>query len=1033
MSKRAAKGMPRHRVQPRIPVSTYRLQFSSQVTFRDAVRIIPYLSALGISDLYSSPYLVARRGSGHGYDIVSHAELNPEVGTEDEYWSMVRELSRQEMGQLLDIVPNHMCIESSENRWWRDVLENGPSSPYARFFDIDWTPVKRELENKILVPVLGDQYGNVLDRGEFSVSFEEGGFFVSYFEHRFPAEPKTYLHILEHGLDDLRSALGDESEALMELLSIITAIRNLPSYTDTAPDRIQERQREKEVIKKRLAALHSISVEVGGFIEKNVDVLCGRTEDDSWLRLLDGFLGDQVYRLSHWRVATEEINYRRFFDVNDLGAIRVEVPSVFEETHRLILRLVKEGAVTGFRVDHPDGLYDPTAYFQKLQKACYLHVVQGVLARGERERQAGAGSGDDVAIAERAYDELVVSDDGFRPFYIVAEKILSRNERMPEEWPIFSTTGYTFMNSVNGIFIDTSNAKAFDEIYGRFLHAKVNFHDILYEKKKLIMQASMSSEINTLGHYLDVISEKDRHTRDFTLNSLTGAITEVIAFFPVYRTYINSLHVSERDCQYIEHAISKARRKNPAISASIFEFLESVLMLRLPEQLREQEGTVWVDFVMRFQQITGPVMAKGLEDTACYVYNRLVSLNEVGGDPEKFGTQIEAFHGQNIERRKAWPHALITTSTHDAKRSEDVRARIDVISEIPGQWRERLRRWSRMNRKKKAIIYGSPVPDRNEEYLFYQTLIGVWPIDSPAGEARDVLVKRVKDYMLKAIREAREHTSWINQDALYEDAVLSFIEAALGDAPEGEFMKDFLPFQKSISAFGMYNSLSQSLLKITVPGVPDFYQGTEIWEFSLVDPDNRRPVDYDARMSMLRSLELRQREVGARALARELALRKEDGRIKLYLIWRALHARKDHRRLFEEGEYVPLEADGEGRTHLCAFARTSGGMTAITVVPRLLASLLRSAEEVPVGPELWKDTLLFLPPGSSADRFINVFTGEEVGARQKSGGKVLLISEVFSVFPAALLMGVSTGASRGDVLQQEAARPIMNLGEGGDE
>jgi (1->4)-alpha-D-glucan 1-alpha-D-glucosylmutase len=978
---------------PHLPCSTYRLQFNSQFTFRDATRIIAYLHDLGITDIYASPYFAAKPGSLHGYDIVDHTRLNPEIGTENEYNAMVAELHRHGLGQILDIVPNHMCVDSSENRWWMEVLENGPGSPYAKYFDIDWAPIKKELRNKVLIPVLGDQYGNVLEGQQLRLSFEEGAFFVYYYEHKFPLRPQTYVSILGHRLQDLQSLLAAESPDIAEYLSIMTALGHLPPYTETDPARIEERYREKEVIKRRFAALVSSSSVVREHVEENVRLFNGTKGEAKSFDLLDGLMNQQIYRLSHWRVATEEINYRRFFDINGLAAIRMEHYDVFQAAHQLIFRLIGDGSVTGLRIDHPDGLFNPVEYFHRLQRACYIRQMIGPV---------GTTPEKELDLAER-YDEAVLADPAYRPFYIVGEKILTKSERMPEDWPIFSTTGYVFLNSVNGIFIDGANAKAFDVLYEKFIKAMVNVQDVIYEKKKLVMLVAMSSEVNTLGHYLNDISEKNRHTRDFTLYSLRSALVEVIACFPVYRTYTNTWVVNDRDHQVIELAASKAKRKNPAISDFIFDFLKDVLLLKFPREFGDGDKAAWLDFVMRFQQITGPVTAKGVEDTAFYVCNRLTSLNEVGGMPERFGTPLETFHGQNIERIKFWPHALIATSTHDTKRSEDVRARINVLSEIPREWGERTRGWARMNKKKKGAVDGSEAPDRNEEYLLYQTLIGAWPVGPTEGSAYDAFIQRIKEYMLKASREAKVNTSWINPSMEYEDAIRAFIDAVMRPSPENRFLGDFLPFQQMVSHYGMFNSLSQALLKICSPGVPDFYQGTELWDFSLVDPDNRRPVDYEKRITILADLKQQEMETTGVDLAWELSLAKEDGRIKLYLVHTALNYRRANRALFEQGEYLPLEAEGMKTGHVCAFARKASKACIVTVVPRFLTRVISGGGSVPFGKAVWEDTRLTLPMGEPGMQFRNVFTGEIVTAGSQGDKTSLLLADVFACFPAAML------------------------------
>jgi (1->4)-alpha-D-glucan 1-alpha-D-glucosylmutase len=697
----------------------------------------------------------------------------------------------------------------------------------------------------------------------------------------------------------------------------------------------------------------------------------------------------------------------------------MENPTVFGQTHRLIFRLIREGSVTGLRVDHPDGLYNPSEYFQWLQKNCFLHTrlgsVRGFadeLPRQTIENAAGVEQPhpDSVSLEQeilKQFDELLLSDPDLKPFYIIGEKILTKGERMPDDWPIFSTTGYVFMNSVNGVFVETGNAKVFDDIYAWFTKTKANFPDIVYEKKKLIMEVAMSSEINMLAHYLNGISEKNRDTRDFTLNSLKNAIEEVIAFFPVYRTYIYHADVAERDRRYIEHAIGKAKRKNPAINESVFNFLRSVLLLEFTERLGQNEQRDWLDFVMRFQQITGPVMAKGVEDTANYIYNRLVSLNDVGGSPDRFGTPIETFHGQNIERMKFWPHALITTSTHDVKRSEDVRARINVLSEMPGIWKQCLMRWRRFNKKQKIVVDGQPVPDQNEEYFLYQTLIGVWPVQEMGEDEFRLLRERITGYMIKAAHEAKVNTSWINPNAIYEDALKLFIERLLNQEAGNQFLDDFRAAQTRISRFGLFNSLSQTLLKITSPGAPDFYQGTEIWDFSLVDPDNRRPVDYGTRVKMLEELKRRLSEVPRHAFARDVTVHAENGMIKLYLIHAALSFRRENLDLFQKGEYLPLDAMGRRADHICAFARRIGDRSAIIAVPRFFARLISEPDGLPLGRQVWEDSFLVVPIAEAGARYRNIYTGEVMTIVDCENAHAIYLSDLFEHFPVALLERVS--------------------------
>ncbi|HME45667.1 MAG TPA: malto-oligosyltrehalose synthase [Syntrophorhabdales bacterium] len=996
-----AEGLP----LPRIPVSTYRLQFNRRFTFSDATDVLPYLDALGISDIYASPYFKARKGTIAGYDIVDPARLNPEIGTEAAYNRLTRELQKRKMGQILDIVPNHMYVGSDDNGWWMDILENGPSSSYAPFFDINWHPVKRELENKVLIPILSEEYGAVLERQELKLIFKTGAFFLYCYDRKLPILPETYADILKHRIEKLETLLPLDDPPLIELLNIITALSRLPSYTEREQSKLAERSREKEIIKKRLCKLYKESRVIRNFIDENVHIFNGTRKEPHSFDLLNDLLGKQVWRLSYWRVAAEEVNYRRFFDINSLAAVRMEDPVVFKKAHELVLKLIGEGKVTGLRVDHPDGMYDPSEYLIRLQRECFLRV-----RLAHTQRVQGKKSNTPVqAIPEpeilRQYAEMIASDPQLKPFYVVGEKILSKDEKLPEDWPVFSTVGYDFLNTLNGIFVDTANGKAFDKIYERFIRSKMDYQDLVYEKKRSIMTASMSGEINTLAHHLNRLAEKNRHTRDFTLNGLRTTITEVIACFPVYRTYVTRAGVHERDRRYVEQTVSKAKQKNPALSESIFDFLKNVLLLNYPDDFGETDKMEWVSFAMRFQQVTGPVMAKGVEDTVLYVYNRFLSLNEVGGNPAGFGTALETFQAQNMDTTRSRPYSLITTSTHDTKRSEDVRARLNVLSEIPGEWDRCLSRWSRLNRKKKPVVDGQMVPDRNEEYLLYQTLLGVWPTIRMVSVEYGEFTQRIRDYMLKATREAKINSSWINPDASYEKALLNFIDAILSRSASNNFLKDFPAIQKKIAYFGMLNALSQTLLKITSPGVPDFYQGTEMWDFSLVDPDNRRPVNFDVRRKTLGKLRKRMAERSEHRgnLVRELLRTWKDGTIKLYVTFVSLNYRRENSLLFRDGCYMPLAVDGSLKENVCAFARVAENNAALVVVPRLLTRLFKSADKMQFEARIWRDTAVVIPDEISGGAYRNIFTDEVLTAVEQNGTKRLPLGAIFARFPVALL------------------------------
>ncbi|OGB96615.1 MAG: malto-oligosyltrehalose synthase, partial [candidate division NC10 bacterium RBG_16_65_8] len=636
---------------------------------------MPYLDALGVSDIYASSYLGARPGSMHGYDITDHNALNPEIGTQEDYDRFVEALRTRGMGQILDVVPNHMGIAAGCNRWWNDVLENGPSSPYAGFFDVDWDPVKRQLANKVLLPVLGDQYGKVLEHQDLALEYADGAFRLRCYDSRLPVDPRSTTPVLSHRLEALAAELGETDLPLQEYQSIITALVNLPARTERAPERIRERLREKAVVRRRLGRLTEECEAIRTSIEETIRIFNGKREDPRSFDLLDRLLDDQAYRLAYWRVAAEEINYRRFFDINDLAAIRMEDPAVFRETHRSILRLVAEGKATGIRLDHPDGLFDPPRYFQALQRERALQVLRA--EPGESE----AAPDREVAMFEagEAFDRRCQPDPSrrsCRPLYLLAEKILAKGERLPVHWAIHGTTGYEFLILVDGLFVDAANERAMTAAYAAFTRQRTPFADLVYESKQAIMRISMSSELNVLGHALDRLSERDRHSRDFTLNSLTEALREVIACFPVYRTYIDgrSPEVSLQDRACIEVAVAFAKRRSPTTNVSVFDFVRDILLLRHLENADPTYRQDQVAFVQKFQQVTAPVTAKGVEDTASYRYHRLASLNEVGGAPDRFGISVEDFHQQCLARQEKWPASMSASSTHDTKRSEDVRA-----------------------------------------------------------------------------------------------------------------------------------------------------------------------------------------------------------------------------------------------------------------------------------------------------------------------------------------------------------------------
>jgi len=980
------------------PGSSYRLQFNRSFRFVDAIRLIPYLQRLGITTVYASPILAARAGSTHGYDITDHNRLNPEIGTEEEFYQLLGELQRSGMGLLLDVVPNHMGVGYGTNLWWRNVLENGRASEYANFFDIDWNPLKPELHNKVLLPILGNQYGEELEAGRIVLAYDAQGFRVQYFDKVLPVDPQT-IPLIFHTAGEF-SPPGD---AARELLALLAALSELPPHT--APDS-SRRQREVPYLLRRFTELVQRSSEAREYILGAVRRLNGTPGDARSFDALHQLLEAQVYRLAHWRVSAEEINYRRFFDVNDLIGLRMEDPQVFAATQKLIRRLLSEDTVIGLRIDHPDGMFNPPQYFMRLQMLFAAAKLYGPVPVGEL-----AENGIEMNV-QNAFGQHAL-EPGQEPFYVVAEKILEKGEALPREWPVSGTVGYEFANLVNGIFIDARNQKSFTNLYHRLIGESLNVDRLIYQAKKLVMLSALSSEVNVLSHMLDEISSTNRRARDFTRKVLRDAIRETIACFPVYRTYVDERgHISDRDREFIAQAIAAAKRINSAMAPQVYDFLQDILLLR------EDNGGAPIYgyrnqlyFALKFQQLTGPVMAKGLEDTVCYVYNRFISVNEVGGNPGTFGVTVEEFHQGNRERAELWPSALLTTSTHDTKRSEDVRMRLDVLSEMPRPWAAQVMRWRRINRaKRKTIDDGRIVPDNNEEYFLYQTLAGTWPMPASASfspsdwalsrEERLAFTARIQAYMEKAVHEGKINLSWINPHQEYSEALRRFVARILSPGTESKpnnflrLMHEFIP---RLAWFGVINSLAETLLKLTSPGVPDVYQGQELFNFTLVDPDNRRPVDFSLAEKYLREFEHRQ---PSPELCRELLEHWTDGRLKLWITHRGLCVRSEAGELFRHGDYASVKVEGERREHVVAFVRRHRQAAALIAVPRLSFTMLNGESRLPKS-EDWGATRLRAPQEFSGREFHNVLTGERV-AVQPNGE--LLCREVFASFPVALLV-----------------------------
>lgn len=938
-----------------IPRATYRLQFNHQFTFNDAARIVPYLARLGISHVYASPILKARPGSMHGYDVVDHSQLNPELGTRADFDLLVQKLHEFSLGLIVDIVPNHLGVMGNDNIWWLDVLENGPAARYAFHFDIDWRPNRGSMRDRILVPVLGDSYGMVLERGELQIEFDAaaGTFSVRYHDHRLPIDPREYPRIFLHPIAEELLPQDDAHRADFE--SLLNSFSNLPPRDDTSTNAVAVRYRDKEAHKRRLARLIERSSEVLHHINESVTRINGTPGQAESFDALDALLEAQAYRLSYWRVAVDEINYRRFFDVNDLAALRMNERSVFDETHQLIFELIDAGSIDGLRIDHSDGLYDPEEYFLRLQ-----------------ERFGGG--------PER------------RPLYVVTEKILAAHERLPESWLVHGTSGYDYAALQTTWLVCGDEETRMTRRYRNFTENEASFESIVYDSKRLVMRSSLAAEVEVLATQLDRIAHLDRHTSDFTRPALREAIREVIACFPVYRTYISSRGSSDEDRTIIDWATGLARRRSTGAEVSVFDFLRNVLLGTVADGLPSYRQAM-LEFAMKFQQVTAPVTAKGVEDTAFYRFNRLICLNEVGGDPSRFGVSSAGLHQVNLERARLWPHSMLTTSTHDTKRSEDVRARIAVLSELPDLWKQHLSRWSQLNRNKRRQVDDAPAPDREDEYLLYQTLAGLWSPELPTEQ----LIERLQAYLTKAGREAKRSTSWINPNAGYEAAVNDFIAQLLNNPERNAFLRDLSSFVGTIAFFGRINSLVTTALKITSPGVADFYQGTELPTFTLVDPDNRAPVDFDALAAQLESLS---NVSDVRALLEE-----PDGtRAKLYVTAKLLQLRAADAALFALGSYQPLQVEGEKKDHVFAFLRTYEGRSCVVIVPRWSARLMGSETRLPLG-EIWGDTRVLLGNAVGGE-LRDVLTSHSAHAGSEDGA--LRLADVLSVFPLAVLSSAAT-------------------------
>ena len=961
-----------------IPGATYRVQLHKNFRFSDATHIVPYLNALGISHLYTSPYLKARAGSTHGYDIIDHNALNPEIGDQDDFERLCATLDRHGMQQLIDIVPNHMGVLEADNAWWLDVLESGPASVHAETFDIEWHPPAPEMAGQVLLPVLGDQYGKVLEAGELNLSFDDtvGEFWIHYHDHRFPIDPRHYADIF--ALVPAPTPVDESADEGVQLVeSLLHALSSLPLRSDLTPTARSVRHRDKAIHKKRLAQLVERFTWLTSWIDACLRLMNGTPGQARSFNPLDTLIRQQAYRLAFWRVAGDDINYRRFFDINTLAAVRMEREEVFDATHRTIFQWLRERKVAGLRVDHPDGLCDPQGYFTRLQ-ARYVSTMRSVDKEGAQPKA----------------------------LYVAVEKILADHERLPPDWPVHGGTGYRFSNLVNGLFVDGEHEEVFDQLYADFIGEKLVFDEVLHQAKLDIMATSLSCDLEVLTEALHRIAQGDRRTCDFTRNRLRVALRAMAAAFPVYRTYIGENGISDADRQHLDWAAAGAKRRSRDAEVSVIDYLRDVLLgaPTEPDLVRRQ---AMLNLAYRWQQFTAPVMAKSMEDTTFYRHHRLASLNDVGGDPRHFGVSVSAFHAANQHRARFTPNNMLATSTHDTKRSEDLRTRLDVLSEIPAAWQGAIRRWQAMNHRRTTRIDGLIAPTRNDEYLLYQTLVGVWPLEPVTPETLPDLRERVQAYMLKALREAKEQTSWINPNEEYEAALARFIDALLGQVEPNPFLKDLQSFVEQIAPFGALNSLNLVTFKLTAPGVPDIYQGCETWNFSLVDPDNRRPVDFKnlhARHAHLQAL-----FAGGQADEASLtALRNHwrSGDVKLLFSWRLLQLRTQLPALFSQGAYQALAVDGRASPHVVAFARSLDKQQCITIGSRLLHSLSRGDFSAVHRPECWGDTRVQLPLDAPR-QWRDALTGRTIKL-QDGAAPSFALSDVFESWPAAVLVPVST-------------------------
>ena len=918
-----------------IPIATYRLQLTADFDLDAAASIVPYLKALGITHLYASPFLKARKGSTHGYDIVDHTRINPELGGDAGFERLSRALKQHDLGLILDFVPNHVGVHFADNPWWLDVLEWGPASPHAVSFDIDWDILPYRARGGVLLPIIGSSYGEALEKGEIELRYDpgEGSFSAWYFEHRLPIAPQRYSEILRTVVKEARVEDGAAGKRILELASRYRGLRH--------PNR-----KEAPTFKAELRDVAGSA----DIIARGLNAYRAGPDRAAQILALHHLLERQHYKLGHWRLASSDINYRRFFDVNTLAGLRVEDSGTFDAIHRLVRKLIAKGRLQGLRLDHIDGLRDPAQYFQRLRRL--IRDAQG---------------------------------NDARPFYMVIEKILGEREKLHAFSGVHGTTGYEWLNAITQVLVDGKGLEPLDEAWRQVSNMSPKLEPVLKDAKRRVLETLLTSEFTVLTRLLARIAGGHYSTRDYSADSLRQALELYILHFPVYRTYLTSAATSGHDRALISETVGRARADWFAADEGIFDFLRDTLTMDLIKPGRAAHSAPRVRrFALKVQQFTGPVMAKSLEDTAFYRYHRLLALNEVGGDPSAGALSVDAFHDMMRARAKEWPHGMTSTATHDTKRGEDARARLMALAELPGEWSSAVARWKILNAPHLVIGGEMRAPSAAFEYMLYQALLGAWP----SGQRDDAFLERMQAFALKAAREGKQETSWLNPNQAYEAGLRTFLTRILDRSISAEFLNSLETLGQRTSLLGALNSLSQITLKATMPGVPDFYQGAEFWDLSLVDPDNRRPVDFAERAAVLASMENPNWE--------SLAQHWPDGHIKFAWTRHLLKLRTELADVFAYGDYQPLEISGPHRDHVIAFARRRGHGAAITAVAKSFALMSQ-------GGRVW-------PRADSYDGALSLKGYSVEGISGKAGATEVRLSALFQHLPAVVLKARFEGA-----------------------